>query len=344
MLFSITDISAMIAAHCSLFAFHWKIKTGRHIVKLPWKPDCRPLMLAPMQGVTNRALRALFINRVRPDVVFTEFVRARADIQNCISDSDRREIDNGCSTTPLVVQLIGSNIDFLVAAANTVQELGAQHLNINLGCPYGRMTQSTAGGALLKDPAELPLMLKSLRKIIVGSFSVKVRSGYEDPSQLLSLITIFEDCGIDFLIVHPRTVQQQFNGLADHNVTAAVVRQTSLPVIANGDIWTVADGERVISQTGAAGLMLGRGAIADPLLFERLRGNYPVLSTPEQRTEELRDYLQELLAGYQELFCGDQQVLWKMKEVIAFITDPCFSKQVRKLKKTKSLAKFSSTL
>jgi len=301
-------------------------------------------MLAPMQGVTNRALRALFINRVRPDVVFTEFVRARADIQNCISDSDRREIDNRCNTTPLVVQLIGSNIDFLVAAADTAQELGAQHLNINLGCPYGRMTKNTAGGALLKDPADLPLMLKSLRKTIVGSFSVKVRSGYEDPSQLLSLITIFEDCGIDFLIVHPRTVQQQFNGLADHNVTAAVVRQTSLPVIANGDIWTVADGDRVISQTGAAGLMLGRGAIADPLLFERLRNNYPVLSTPEQRAEELRDYLQELLASYQELFCGDHQILWKMKEIVAFITDPCFSKQMRKLKKTKSLSEFSSNL
>jgi tRNA-dihydrouridine synthase len=344
MLFSITDISAMIATHCSLFAFHWKIKTGRHIVKLPWKLDCRPLMLAPMQGLTNRALRTLFINRVRPDVIFTEFVRARADIQNCISDSDRREIDNGCNTTPLVVQLIGSNIDFLVAAADTVQELGALHLNINLGCPYGRMTKNTAGGALLKDPADLPLMLKSLRKTIVGSFSVKVRSGYEDPSQLLSLITMFEDCGIDFLIVHPRTVQQQFKGLADHNVTAAVVRQTSLPVIANGDIWTVADGDRILSQTGAAGLMLGRGAIADPLLFERLRGNYPVLSTPEQRAEELRDYLQELLACYQELFCGDQQVLWKMKEIVAFIKDPCFSKQMRKLKKTKSLAEFSSTL
>jgi len=296
-----------------------------------------------MQGLTNRALRTLFINRVRPDVVFTEYVRAQADIQKCISDSDRREIENECNTTPLVVQLIGSNINFLVAAAKTVQELGAEHLNINLGCPYGRMT-TMAGGALLKAPADLPLMLKSLRKTILGSFSVKVRSGYDDPSQLLSLITMFEDCGIDFLIVHPRTVLQQFNGPADHNVTADVVRQTSLPVIANGDIWTVADGDRVISQTGAAGLMLGRGAIADPLLFERLRNNYPVLSTPEQRAEELRDYLQELLASYQELFCGDQQVLWKMKEIVAFITDPCFSKQMRKLKKAKSLSEFSSNL
>jgi tRNA-dihydrouridine synthase len=318
--------------------------TGRHIVKLPWEKDCRPLMLAPMQGLTNRALRTLFIDRVRPDVVFTEYVRAQADIKNCISDNDRREIKNECDTTPLVVQLIGSNINFLVAAANTVQGLGAEHLNINLGCPYGRMTTNTAGGALLKAPADLPLMLKSLRKTILGSFSVKVRSGFDDPSQLLSLISIFEDCGVDFLIVHPRTVQQKFQGLADHNVTAEVVRQSSLPVIANGDIWTVADGDRVISQTNAAGLMLGRGAIADPLLFERLRGKYSAQSSPEQRAEELRDYLQELFTLYQELFCGDQQVLWKMKEIVAFIKDPCFSKQMRKLKKAKSLSEFSSNL
>jgi tRNA-dihydrouridine synthase B len=276
-------------------------------------------------------------------MVFTEYVRAQADIQKCISDSDRREIENESNTTPLVVQLIGSNINFLVAAAETVQELGAEHLNINLGCPYGRMT-TMAGGALLKAPADLPLMLKSLRKTILGSFSVKVRSGYDDPSQLLSLITMFEDCGIDFLIVHPRTVQQQFNGLADHNVTAAVVRQTSLPVIANGDIWTVADGDRVISQTGAAGLMLGRGAIADPLLFQRLRGNYSALSTPEQKAEELRDYLQELFSRYQKLFCGDQQVLWKMKEVLSLIKDPCFAKQMHKLKKNRSLTEFSDLL
>ena len=301
-------------------------------------------MLAPMQGLTNRALRTLFINRVRPDVVFTEYVRAQADIKKCISDNDRREIKNECDTTPLVVQLIGSNINFLVAAANTVQELGAEHLNINLGCPYGRMTSSTAGGALLKTPADLQLMLKSLRKTILGSFSVKVRSGYNDPSQLLSLISIFEDSGVDFLIVHPRTVQQKFKGLADHNVTAEVVRKTSLPVIANGDIWTVADGNRVVSQTNGAGLMLGRGAIADPLLFERLRGKYSAQSPPEQRAEELRNYLQELLTRYQELFCGDQQVLWKLKEVLSFIKDPCFSKQLRKLKKTRNLNVFSELL
>lgn len=313
-------------------------------MKLPWEPGCRPLMLAPMQGLTNRVLRTLFIKRVRPDVVFTEFVRAQSDKRNCISDNDRREIEHESSVTPLVVQLIGRNIDYLVAAADAAQELGAEHLNINLGCPYGRMAKNSAGGALLKNPAELPSMLKTLRKTILGSFSVKVRSGYDDSSQLISLLPIFEDCGIDFLIVHPRTVLQRFNGLADQDVTAAVIRKTSLPVIANGDIRTVADGERVMSQTAAAGLMLGRGAITDPLLFERLRGNYSVFSTPEQRAEELRDYLQELLLGYKELFCGERQILYKMKEVLSYITDPDFSKQMRNLKKTKSLLDFSEQL
>jgi tRNA-dihydrouridine synthase len=127
-------------------------------------------------------------------------------------------------------------------------------------------------------------------------------------------------------------------------VTAAVVRRTSIPVIANGDIATVADRDRVISQTGAAGLMLGRGAIADPLLFERLRGNYSAQSAPEKRAEELRDYLQELLTRYRKLFCGHQQILSKMKEVLSLIKDPHFSKQVRKLKKTKHLAEFSELL
>ena len=313
-------------------------------MKLPWEPDCRPLMLAPMQGLTNRALRELFIDRVRPDVVFTEFVRAKSDNRKCISDSDRREIDAGHPTTPLVVQLIGSNVKYLVAAADTVQELGAKHLNINLGCPYGRMTKNSAGGALLKDPAKLPLLLQSLRKEIRGSFSVKVRSGYDDPSQLPALLPLFEDCGIDFLIVHPRTVRQLFNGLADHAVTAEVVRRSSLPVIANGDIRTVADGERVYSQTGAAGLMLGRGAIADPLLFARLRGRYPAVSGYEQKAGELREYLHELLARYRKLFCGDRQILNKMKEVLSQMTDPDFAKQVRQLKQSKSLGEFTELL
>jgi tRNA-dihydrouridine synthase len=311
-----------------------------HNAKLPWTAGSQPLMLAPMQGLTNRALRSLFIERVRPDVVFTEFVRVKASAKKNITENDRQEVVSTLGGVPLVVQLIGTDTEALVAAANTVQELGAEHLNINLGCPYGRMTSQTAGGALLREPGALALMLERLRREIRGSFSVKVRSGFDDPAQIFSLLTLFADSGIDFLVVHPRTVKQMYTGPADHGVTAEVVRQTPLPVIANGDIFSAVFGRRVLAETGAAGLMLGRGAIADPLLFERLRGRCPSESAPAAKIAELREYLQELLARYQALFCGEHQILCKMKEVLCHVHDPEVVPLARQLKRSKSLAQF----
>ncbi|MDP2001564.1 MAG: tRNA-dihydrouridine synthase family protein, partial [Desulfurivibrionaceae bacterium] len=195
-------------------------------------------MLAPMQGLTNRALRSLFIERVRPDVVFTEFVRVKASTKKNITANDRREVVSTVGGVPLVVQLIGTDTEALLAAANTVQELGAEHLNINLGCPYGRMTSQTAGGALLREPLALARMLEALRREIRGSFSVKVRSGFDDPAQIFPLLTLFAESGNEYLVVHPRTVKQMYSGAADHGITGKVVRQTSLPVIANGDIFS----------------------------------------------------------------------------------------------------------
>jgi tRNA-dihydrouridine synthase len=301
-------------------------------------------MLAPMQGITNRALRDLFIERFRPDVVFTEFVRVQAGTRKKISAGDRLEVTGSSGGVPLVVQLIGCDTDALVAAADSVQELGVAFLNINLGCPYGRMTSNSAGGALLREPARLAKMLSSLRQCIHGSFSVKVRSGFDDSSQVVSLVKLFEDCGIDYLIVHPRTVQQRYSGMADHAVTAEVVKNTILPVIANGDVFTEADGRRVLKQTGAAGLMLGRGAVADPFLFERLRGAYPATSSQGKRRVELQGYLQELLLRYQEIFCGERQILSKMKEVLNQIIDPDFMKCFRQLKRCRDITCFTELL
>ena len=312
--------------------------------KLPWTLGSLPLMLAPMQGLTNRALRALFIERVRPDVVFTEFVRVKASVRKNITANDRQEVVSAGGGVPLVVQLIGADPEALLAAANTVQELGAEHLNINLGCPYGRMTSQTAGGALLREPLALARMLDLLRREIVGSFSVKVRSGFDDPAQIFSLLPLFADSGIDFLVLHPRTVQQLYRGPADHGLTAEVVRQTPLPVIANGDIFSAATGQRVLAETGAAGLMLGRGAIADPLLFERLRGRYPSESAPATMDAELREYLQELLTRYQALFCGEHQILCKMKEVLCHVHAPEVLPLARQLKRGKSLIQFQAEL
>lgn len=312
---------------------------------LPWPAGHIPLMLAPMQGLTNRALRSLFIEWVRPDVVFTEFVRVNpAGARQPIREGDLREVAAPDRGVPLVVQLIGHDHAALVAAAEAAQEAGAVHINLNLGCPYGRMTSGLTGGGMLRRPEALGELLPALRAAVRGTLSVKVRAGYDDPAQITTILPLFEAAGIDFLVLHPRTVVQEYEGRADHAVTAAVVSKTGLPVIANGDIRTASEGLRLLRETGAAGLMMGRGAIADPLLFERLRGKAPAEPTDEERKEMLQKYMRELLAGYCKMFCGETQVLGKIKGVLATMDDPSLARSLKQLKKAGTVRAFSAIL
>jgi len=302
-------------------------------------------MLAPMQGLTNRALRSYFIEQVRPDVVFTEFMRvnAAAEVKR-LSRADLREMAAEQDGVTLVVQLVGHGADALVSAARAAQEAGAVHINLNMGCPYGRMTSGLTGGGMLKRPADIAAIIKPLRDAVQGSFSVKIRAGYHDPEQIFSLLPLFEAAGVDFLVLHPRTVVQEYQGVADHSITARVVQGTRLPVIANGDIRSAADGERVLQGTAAAGLMLGRGAIADPLLFERLRSRAKPKASPDERQRELRFYLQEMTIRYSELFCGDMQVLGKLKAIVSQMDDPELGKTLKELKRAKNLHSFQAAL
>lgn len=313
--------------------------------KLPWSSDTLPLMLAPMQGLTNRGLRHLFAQWVRPDTLFTEFMRvAPGETNKRLAASDLREIVATEEGIPLVVQLIGHGTEALVAAAQAAQAAGAAHINLNLGCPFGRMTTGLTGGGILQQPELLQELIPALRAEIQGSFSVKLRAGYSDPQQIFSLLPLFETAKVDFLVLHPRTVLQEYEGLADHGITTRVVQETGLPVIANGDVRNVEDGLRVLEQTKAAGLMLGRGAIADPLLFQRIRTGTVDQPKRSERAAMLHHYLAGLLERYQGLFCGEQQILGKVKTVFATMDDPDFAKQIKGLKKARSIQQFHAQL
>lgn len=312
--------------------------------RLPWAPGTTPLMLAPMQGVTNRATRALFVDWVRPDVLFTEFMRVSAVGRKRLAKGDLRDIAASEQDVPLVVQLVGHGHETLSAAAKVVEAAGAKHVNLNLGCPYGRMTTSATGGKLLQHPSELAKIIPELRRSIAGTFSIKLRAGFDDPNQIFALLPLCEASAVDFLILHPRTVVQEYDGSADHAITANVVRRTSIPVIANGDIRTAIEGQRILRETGAAGLMLGRGAISDPLLFDRLRGDLPASTQADERAALLRRYLHDLLERYHTLFCGEAQILSKLKGVVLFIRDPELDPQLMRLRKAKNLQAFTKLL
>ncbi len=311
---------------------------------LPWSGDHPPIMLAPMQGLTNDALRGYFIETVAPDIVFTEFVRVQQQSRKRIAKAELAEIAAHDAQVPLVVQLIGHNAEALADAAVRVQEVGCQHLNLNLGCPYGRMTTGSTGGGLLRDPGKLVELLSSLRQAISGSFSVKCRAGYDEPQQIFQLLPIYEECRLDYLVLHPRTVEQKYAGQADHRLTAEVVQRTSLPVIANGDINDAATGRQLLTETGVAGLMLGRGALADPRLFRRIRGELPDQVDEAQRRRELVAYISELLPRYLDKFCGERQALMKLKDLLNFIPDENLQRELRKLKKTTQVAAFRALL
>ncbi|NJD39951.1 MAG: tRNA-dihydrouridine synthase family protein [Geobacter sp.] len=298
-------------------------------------------MLAPMQGLTNRGLRDLFARWVQPDTLFTEFMRvAPGETGKRLSATDLQEMAPHEAGIPLVVQLIGHGTGALVEAAEIAQENGAVHINLNLGCPFGRMTTGLTGGGILQQPELLQELIPALRAAVSGSFSVKLRSGHTDPQQIFSLLRLFEDSKVDFLVLHPRTVVQEYEGLADHTITARVVQATGIPVIANGDVRTAAEGLQLLEQTRAAGLMLGRGAIADPLLFQRLRQRVTEQPDRTERAAMLRFYLAALLDRYQGIFCGEQQILGKVKSVFACMDDPAFTRQIKGLKKATSIGKF----
>lgn len=294
-----------------------------------------------MQGLTNRGLRDLFAKWVRPDTLFTEFMRvAPGDTSRRLSSSDVMEIAPSENGIPLVVQLIGHGTEAIVSAARFAQESGASHINLNLGCPFGRMTSGLTGGAILRRPELIHELIPALREVTTGSFSVKLRAGYQDINQIFSLLPLFEESRVDFIVLHPRTVLQEYEGKADHSITQRLVRETDIPIVANGDVRTASEGIELLERTGAAGLMLGRGAIADPLIFKRIReGN---TSTPDysEKADMLRFYLSELLKRYEGIFCGESQILGKVKSVFATMDDPDFTREIKALRKTRTIRQF----
>lgn len=312
--------------------------------KLPWEKDRKPLMLAPMQGLTNEALRSCFIEHYQPDIVFTEFVRVQGRSRKNVLRSDVTEVKAHHSPTPLIVQLIGHDAGALASAALEVQAAGCEHVNLNLGCPYGRMTTGATGGELLKTPEVLPDILTALREATRGSFSVKCRSGHQSPDQIFSLLPIFEDAGVDFIILHPRTVEQQYSGCADHNLTFEVAGRARIPVIANGDINSVEMASGLLEHASLAGLMIGRGALADPGLFQKIRKGRSDSAIEIERRRDVAEFIGRLLPLYLSKFCGERQALMKVKDVLNFIPDPALQRDLKKLKRTTTYESFNKLL
>lgn len=252
-------------------------------------------VLAPLAGITNLPLR-LMAKRSGCGLVCSEMISSHGLVYK--SGKTEQLLESAPSEKPLSVQIFGSKPAIMADAARIVQDSGADILDINFGCSVKKILKSNSGSALMKEPQLTRRILDAVRQAIDIPLTIKIRSGW-DPSgqQALEIAGIAEDCGVDAVTVHPRTATQGFRGQADWSIIAAVKKALAIPVIGNGDVAVPADALHMLAETGCDGVMVGRAAIGNPMIFEQIlaaaRGCPTEAPTDGQRIGMMKAYLRD---------------------------------------------------
>ncbi len=262
-----------------------------------------PVLLAPMAGVTDMPLRRL-CRRYGAGLTTSEMITSDTRLWQSRKSSSRLVVEP--QSHPVSMQIAGSDPEQLAVAAQQCVDLGAQIVDINMGCPAKKVCKKLAGSALLSDEALVKEILTATVSAVDVPVTLKTRTG-PSPEQrnILRIAEIAEDAGIRALTVHGRTRACRFNGEAEYRHIAAVAKQCTIPVIANGDIDSAEKAARVLEQTGAAAVMIGRAALGAPWLFREIKGYLAHGSAPgepslEEKREVVLTHLADLHAFYGE--------------------------------------------
>ena len=256
--------------------------------------------LAPMAGVSDPALR-LQCKKMGAGLVVTEFTNIHSiiakekqlkehlkTIQEFIEFSEQER--------PLSIQLFGSDLSALEKAAKIVEPY-FDIIDYNMGCPAPHITQQMAGGALLQQTNLTEQIFETLVGAVKKPVTLKIRSGVTDSSKFLfrEISEIAEDKGIEMITFHPRTVNQGYSGTADWNLIKELKEISSIPIVGNGDINTPEDAKKMIDETNCDYVMIGRGAMGNPFLFEQINDYLKTKSYHEysfkDRLDSFFDYL-----------------------------------------------------
>ena len=267
-----------------------------------------PVVLAPMSGVTDLPFRRL-VKRLGAGLVVSEMIASQSMIRQTkeslkLSSSTPEEF-------PMAVQLAGHEPEVMAEAARLNADRGAALIDINFGCPVKKVVNKLAGSAMMREPALAGRIMEAVVEAVDLPVTMKMRLGWDDDCRNApELARIARECGVRMLTVHGRTRCQLYNGRADWQAVRATVEATDLPVLVNGDIGSLQDIDRALARSGAAGVMIGRGAQGRPWFLRQAiawlseRRKEPDPSRAEQRDIVLEHY--DALLGHHGSVMGNR--------------------------------------
>jgi tRNA-dihydrouridine synthase B len=277
-----------------------------------------PLILAPVAGHTDTLFRQAIKSLGGCGLVVSELVstegmtrrQSRSDHLTRFEESER----------PVSIQIFGSDSARMAQSAAMVEAMGADIVDINLGCPVKKVVRQGGGSNLLRDLPLLEKIFIAVRKAIQAPLTVKIRSGWDRNSiNAVDVLKLAEDCGVEALAIHGRTRCDMFSGKSDWNVIAQVKAKARIPVIGNGDVFTPLDAERMFRETGVDGVMIGRGVLSNPWLirqcWDHLSGKPVRQVSLAERAEFMIDFLERV-----SLFSPPPAALGRIKRVGGFLS------------------------
>lgn len=279
-----------------------------------------PLLLAPMEGVTDLTFRRLVRRIGGVSMTCTEFIPAAGlaqNIQRCrdmaIFDEDER---------PITIQVYGRDPRWLAEGARVAQDLGADVVDLNMGCPSKKVCANSGGSALMREPELATQIVRAVRAAVTVPFTVKMRAGWSPEHQNApDLAWMCQEEGAEAVTVHWRTREELYGGTLRYHVVAAVKDRLRVPVIFNGDIIDAPSALAALSATGCDGLMIGRGAIRNPWVFREIEAALAGRPAPHvdlaERERVLVGYIDDILARFR----SEKGALGRVKKIAKYFAE-----------------------